>query len=91
MAARGNAAPVPAVSKWPKVNQEQRAAILRDNGGLADLCGTSNPRIEDDEQHTEEIIDRLFPRQSAFVLRQIQFHFDTKPREDGGGNCPRWR
>jgi hypothetical protein len=29
-----NTAPVPAVSKWPKVNQEQRAAILRDNGGF---------------------------------------------------------
>ena len=36
---RGNAAPVQSVAKWPGVNQEQREAIVRDNGGLADLVG----------------------------------------------------
>jgi hypothetical protein len=76
-----NAAPVPAVSKWPKVNQEQRAAILRDNGGLADLCGASNPRIEDAEQHTEEIIDRLFPGNPLLCCGKSSSIFDTKPRE----------
>ena len=58
---KGNAAPVQSAAKWPRVNQEQRAAILRDNGGLADLWELSKPRIEDNAQHTEEIIDRLFP------------------------------
>ncbi len=33
----GNAALVQSVAKWPVVNQEQREAIVRDNGGLADL------------------------------------------------------
>ena len=43
----GNAAPMQPTAKWPGVNQEQRAAILRDNGGLADLWEFSHPRIED--------------------------------------------
>ena len=51
---RGNAAPVQSAAKWPKVNQEQRAAILRDGGGLADLWELSKPRIEDNGQHTED-------------------------------------
>ena len=46
-----------AKSKWPSVNSEQRAAIIRDGGGLADLWEISPVRIEDSEQHTEEIID----------------------------------
>ena len=58
---KGNAAPVQSAAKWPRVNQEQRAAILRDNGGLADLWELSKPRIEDNWQHTEEIMDKLFP------------------------------
>jgi hypothetical protein len=55
---RGNAAPVPAVSKWPGVNLEQREAILRDNGGLADLWEASKPCLDDNAAHTEAIIDR---------------------------------
>src|SRR5665213_4503876 len=37
----GNAAPVQPAAKWPRLNQEQREAILRDNGGLADLWEAS--------------------------------------------------
>ena len=76
-----NAAPVPPKSKWPKVNEEQRAAILRDNGGLADLWAASNPRYEDAEQHTEEIIDRLFPSDALLCCGKSSSIFDTKPRE----------
>ncbi len=40
---KGNAAPVQAShAKWPGVNQEQRAAIIRDGGGLADLWELSS-------------------------------------------------
>ena len=39
----GNAALVQSVAKWPVVNQEQREAIVRDNGGLADLWELSKP------------------------------------------------
>jgi len=78
---RGNAAPVQPAAKWPGVNQEQRTAILRDNGGLADLWELSRPRIEDSEQHTEEIIDRLFFDNPLLCCGKSNSDFDTKPRE----------
>src|ERR1039458_5982433 len=37
----------PAKQVWPKVNTEQRAAVVRDGGGLADLWDASKPRFED--------------------------------------------
>ena len=81
----GNATPVQSAPKWPRVNQEQRAAILRDNGGLADLWELSNPRIEDNGQHTEKIIDRLFPGNPLLCCGKSSQEFDTKPREDWRG------
>ena len=82
----GNAAPVPAMSKWPKENQEQRAAILRDNGGLADLWELSPIRIMDDAAHTEEIIDRLFPGNPLLCCGKSSSEFDTRPHEDWRGD-----
>ena len=82
---RGNAAPAPSVAKWPGVNQEQREAIMRDNGGLADLWELSKPRIEDNGQHTEEIIDWLFPGNPLLCCGKSNSIFDTKPREDWRG------
>jgi hypothetical protein len=67
------------------VNQEQRAAILRDNGGLADLWEASKPCIEDAAQHTEEIIDRLFPGNPLLCCGKSNSDFDTKPREGWRG------
>jgi hypothetical protein len=82
----GNAVPIQsAPKKWPDVNQEQRAAILRDNGGLADLQEASKPRIEDAAQHTEEIIDRLFPGNPLLCCGKDSSVFDTKPREEWRG------
>ena len=77
----GNAAPVQSAAKWPKVNQEHRTAILRDGGGLADLWELSKPRIEDNGQHTEIIIDRLFPGDALLCCGKSNSNFDTKPRE----------
>jgi len=82
---KGKAAPVQSAAKWPSVNQEQRAAIVRDNGGLADLWEMSRPRIEDNRQHTEEIIDRLFPGNPLLCCGKSNSDFDTKPREDWRG------
>lgn len=82
---RGNAAPVQISAKWPEVNQEQRSAILRDNGGLADLWEASKPRIDDAAQHTEEIINRLFPGNPLLCCGKSNSEFDTKPREDWRG------
>jgi hypothetical protein len=81
----GNAAPVQSVSKWPKINKEQRAAIIRDGDGLADLWEASRVRIEDNEQHTEEIIDALFPSNPLLCCGKSNSDFDTKPREDWRG------
>ena len=79
---RGNAAPVQSAAKWPAVNQEQREAIVRDGGGLADLWELSHPRIEDNAQHTEEIIDRLFPGNPLLCCGRSSQEFDTRPRDD---------
>jgi len=81
----GNAAPVQSMSKWPKVNQEQRAAIIRDGGGLVELWEASRVRIEDNEQHTEQIIDRIFPGNPLLCCGKSSSVFDTKPREDWRG------
>ena len=81
----GKAVVTPAVAKWPGVNQEQREAIMRDNGGLADLWELSKPRIEDNGQHTEEIIDWLFPGNPLLCCGKSNSIFDTKPREDWRG------
>jgi hypothetical protein len=73
------------VTRWPKVNQEQRAAIIRDGGGLVDLWELSNPRIEDNVPHTEAVIDHLFPRNPFLCCGRSQSDFDTKPREEWRG------
>jgi hypothetical protein len=78
---KGNTSPVQSAAKWPTVNQEQRAAILRDSGGLADLWELSKPRIEDNGQHTETIIDRLFPGNTLLCCGKSSQEFDTRPRE----------
>ena len=82
---KGNVAPVQSTAKWPRVNQEQREAIIRDNGGLADLWELSHPRIEDNAQHTKEIIDRIFPGNPLLCCGKSSQEFDTRPREDWRG------
>ena len=81
----GKAAPAPGAAKWPGVNQEQREAIVRDHGGLADLWDLSKPRIDDNDAHTEEIIDRLFPGNPLLCCGKSCSIFDTKAREDWRG------
>jgi hypothetical protein len=75
--------------KWPAVNQEQREAIIRDGGGLVDLWELSNPRIDDEEAHTEEIVDRLFRGNVLLCCGRSKTDFDTKPREDWRGELSR--
>ncbi len=82
---RGDTPAVQPVAKWPKLNDEQRAAIIRDGDGLADLWEASRVRIEDNEQHTEEIIDRLFPGNPLLCCGKDNSVFDTKPRDDWRG------
>jgi hypothetical protein len=79
----------PAVSKWPTTNQEQREAIVRDNGGLVDLWELSRPRIEDRTQHAEDIIDQLFPGNPLLCCGRSNSDFDTLYREEWRGDLPR--
>lgn len=80
---------IQAAPKWPSVNQEQRSAIIRDGGGLVDLWELSNPRIDDGESHTEQIIDRLFSGNPLLCCGKSNSNFDTKPREDWRGELQR--
>lgn len=71
--------------KWPEVNQEQRAAIIRDGGGLADLWEHSNPRFEDTDPHTEAVIDMLFPDNPLLCCGRSNREFDTRSRDEWRG------
>ena len=77
--------PIHAAPKWPSVNQEQREAVITSGFGLVDLWELSNPRIEDDKAHTEQIIDRLFPGNLLLCCGLSKEDFDTRPREDWRG------
>lgn len=80
----GPSAPTPA-PKWPKLNEEQRAAIVRDGPALVDLWELSPVRLEDNEQHTEQIIDRLFPGNPLLCCGKSSHEFSTRPREEWRG------
>src|SRR5262245_22025176 len=76
----------PASSKWPRPNRERCEAIIADGYGLAELWELSNPRIDDNKPHTEEIIDQLFPRDALLCCAKSNSVFDTKPHEDWRGD-----
>ena len=77
--------PTPHVSKWPPLNCERREAVIQQGGGLADLWELSNPRFEDNEEHTESIIDWLFPGNPLLCCGKSNALFDTRPREEWRG------
>lgn len=77
--------PTPAAPRWPAVNREQREAITRDGGGVADLWELSPIRIESNEARTEDLIDRLFPGNPLLCCGQSSSVFDTKTREEWRG------
>lgn len=77
--------PAPRQPAWPKVNQEQREAVVASTGGLADLWEHSPIRYEDADPHTEEIIDRLFPGNPLLCCGSTNSIFKTRPREDWRG------
>ncbi|MBI4326650.1 MAG: hypothetical protein HY674_15510 [Chloroflexi bacterium] len=67
------------------MNTEQRAAIIRDGGRLADLWETSPVRIETNEPRTEQIVDVLFPNSPLLCCGKSNSVFDTKSRESWRG------
>ena len=66
---------------WPSVNEEQREAITGRDDGLVDLWEASPARLDDNDGHTEEIIDRLFPGSPLLCVGRSNSEFATRPRE----------
>jgi hypothetical protein len=83
----GASAPIrqEASNKWPQKNSELVETICAEGYGLPDLWEASPIRIEDTEQHTEEIVDRLFPGNPLLCCGRSQSQFDTRPREKWRG------
>ncbi len=77
--------PIASALKWPAVNQEQREAITARGEGLVDLWEASPVRFEDNEIHTEEIIDRLFPCDPLLCVGISNSEFATRHRQNWRG------
>jgi len=71
--------------QWPAVNREQREAVIGNGGGLVDLWEASPVRIDDNEMHTEEIIDALFPGNPFLCAGRSKSDFATQIREEWRG------
>jgi hypothetical protein len=72
-------------SAWPKVNVEQREAVIASGAGLVDLWEISPVRFEDNKSHTEEIIDALFPGNPLLCAGRNNCHFATQLRKEWRG------
>ena len=70
---------------WPKMNLEQREAVIASGFGLVDLLEVSPVRFEDSESHTEEIIDALFPGNPLLCAGRSNSEFATRSREEWRG------
>lgn len=74
-------APQPRPTPWPFINTEAREAIIKAGAGLADLWEASPIRIDDNDTHTEEIIDALFPGDPLLCVGASSRDFKTRHRE----------
>jgi hypothetical protein len=72
-------------SSWPKVNTEQREAVIAAGGELVDLWEASPVRFEDNKSHTEEIIDALFPANPLLCVGRSNTDFATQSRWEWRG------
>lgn len=65
---------------WPRVNAEQREAIVASGLGLVDLWEASPVRFDDSASHAEEVIDALFPGDPLLCVGQSNSRFATRQR-----------
>jgi hypothetical protein len=82
---RPGQAPQPARPAWPKLNVEQREAVIMSGAGLVDLWEASPVRLDDNESHTEEIIDVLFPGDPLLCAGRSNSDFTTRSRSEWRG------
>jgi len=72
----------PAAPKWPAVDAAARAAIIAaHDGGVVELWERSAVRFDDDQPHTETVVDRLFPGNPLLCVAQALGNARTAPRE----------
>ena len=72
---------------WPKVNAEQREAVVASIGaGLVDLWETAPVRFEDNKPYSEEIIDTLFPGNPLLCCGESKVVFATRHAKSGVGS-----
>ena len=70
---------------WPTVNQELRSKVILDNGGLDELKNLSNPRLDPEKRHTEEIVTALFPGNPLLCCALSKSRFNTRTRDEWRG------
>jgi hypothetical protein len=80
--------PAPA-SPWPEPNLDAIRAITTDGWGLYDLWESSPLRFDDDQSHTEEIIDVLLPDNPLLCCGLTAYQFATRRREIWRGHLAR--
>jgi hypothetical protein len=81
----GQRAAITRAPAWPRVNAEQREAVIATGAGLVDLWEASPVRFTDNESHGEEIIDRLFPGNPLLCIGKSNSQFATQHRESWRG------
>src|SRR5262245_17704236 len=75
---------------WPSLNSEQREAVIQETRfTLCDLWEASSVRFEDNNPHTEEIIDVLLADNPLLCVGQSQSKFCTLSREEWRGTLAR--
>jgi hypothetical protein len=67
---------------FPPLDQEKRNAVVTGAGGLVDLWEASTVRLDADEQHTEQILDALFPENPLLCVGRAHSIFWTRSREE---------
>jgi hypothetical protein len=83
---RGQEPPPRSTPPWPNVNKEQREAVIAAmEMGLVDLWEVSPARLEDNDSHTEEIIDILFLGNPFLCAGKSKSFFTTQSREEWRG------
>lgn len=72
-------------SVWPRVNAEQREAVIASGGSLVDLWEVSPVRFDDNGSHTEQLIDGLFPGDPLLCAGRSNSQFATRSRSEWRG------
>ena len=82
---KGKSAKSRTVARWPARNEEQIEAITRNGPDLARLEASSPIRWTDEQPHTEEIVDLLFPGNPLICAATRKENALTRTREEWRG------